>query len=145
MEIFKEIIDWMWENTWDSKKPVSLLYVVSHQPLILRGSASPRQCIVRAIKHHRDGNPSLAINWLLAGVAHDPESRDELYKNKTEALDYATKCWGDKADLQEDHSELSPMQLRDILAKCMDSLKNREVTWKDFSETSTYKNAHIET
>ena len=143
MDTFKDIIDWMWENTWDSRKPVSLLYVVSHHPPVFRGIASPRQCIVHAIRSYKEGDESLGINWLLAGVAHDPESRNELFANQKEALEYATNAFGSNIEEQPLQAELSPNQLRDQLLQCMSGLKDREVTWKDFSELSSYKNYHI--
>ena len=145
MDIFKDIIDWMWENTWDSRKPVSLLYVVSHQPPVFRGLASPKQCIAHAIRSYQEGNESLAINWLVAGVAHDPQSRDELFRNQKEALDYASKSFGSKIEELPAQPDLTPNQLRDLLLNCMSGLKDREVTWKDFSEISSYKNYHIQT
>lgn len=145
MDTYKDIIDWMWENTWDSKKPVSLLYVVSHQPPIFRGTASPRQCIVHAIQNYNEGKETLAINWLLAGIAHDPDSKHELFTNKKEALEYASKSFGTLAADQPEQAQLSPNQLRDQLLQCMSGLKDREVTWKDFSELSSYKNSHIQT
>lgn len=72
------------------------MYVVQPVPPILRGSASGRGCVVRAIAAARDDDRNLAIHWLMAGYCRNEDARRQIDESGEAALSYAIGAYGSK-------------------------------------------------
>jgi hypothetical protein len=89
------------EELWaDDERPgageACRMYVVRAAPPILRGSASGRGCVVRAITAAREDDRNLAIHWLMAGYCRNEDARREIDQSGEEALSYAIRTYGPK-------------------------------------------------
>lgn len=132
MSDVKKLIHWMWEDA-DAcgGKPVCLAYVVkAHDPVLLRGTLTGKQCVEAAIVSSKELGLDTAARWLMAGQAHSPEAQAHIWENKKAAVDFAIKTYGPvKGKTIKDYT-LSPKQIWEDLARMTHSPK-KEPSWND--------------
>ena len=92
---YQDEVDWMWNNTKPSARGGCKNFVVkAGPPKILRGRASGRNCLLKAINAYRKGDHEKAFGWILAGQCHDPKAQLALVQNAPLVLKYLLARYG---------------------------------------------------
>lgn len=125
-------IDWMWGDTNPCGRPICLTYVVWNDPYIVRGPLSARQC-VQACMASALINMQMAVEWLCAGQAHNPDARREMREAGALAVAYAIAQYGPfKADLKDFIT--SPSIIMQHLEGCITTMNKVNITWEDLGQ-----------
>lgn len=92
---YQASIDWLWNNNDSPQQLRCTGYMVAGGTVpVPRGFTTGNGCVRHCIEASRGGNPSLAINWLMAGQCHNDDARNELAQNAEAAVKYAVDVHG---------------------------------------------------
>ena len=92
---YQDDVDWMWNNTKPSARGGCKNFVVkAGPPKILRGRASGRNCLLKAINAYRKGDHEKAFGWILAGQCHDTQAQLALVQSAPLVLKYLMTRYG---------------------------------------------------
>ena len=92
---YQDEVDWMWNNIKPSARGGCKNFVVkAGPPKILRGRASGRNCLLKAINAYRKGDHEKAFGWILAGQCHDTQAQLALVQSAPLVLKYLLSQYG---------------------------------------------------
>jgi hypothetical protein len=92
---YQDDINWLWGNHDAPQQLKCTGFMVDGDTFPKpRGFATGQQCLINCIHAKRDGNDSLALNWLRAGQCHNPAVQNEFSQNAAAAVKYAVDTYG---------------------------------------------------